>query len=46
MRQVLEDSLMRTTVHQARIATNSDYKKSKKKFMDAIREGKEEIINS
>ena len=46
MSQVLEDSLMRTSMHQARIATASDYKKSKKEFMDAIREGKEEIMNS
>ena len=44
--QIVEDSLMRTSMHQARISTASDYKKSKKEFMDAIREGKEEIINS
>ena len=46
MSQVVDDALMRASVHQARIATASDYKKSKKEFMDAIREGKEEIINS
>jgi hypothetical protein len=44
--QIVEDSLMRTSMHQARIVTASDYKKSKKEFMEAIRAGKEEVINS
>ena len=41
--QIVEDSLMRTSMHQARISTASDYKKSKQEFMEAIREGKEEV---
>mgnify|MGYP003660013095 CR=1 FL=1 len=46
MSQIVNDALIRASVHQAKISKQQDYKSSKQEFMDALKKSKREVMNS